>query len=315
MPLSFGALRGALVACLLAVVAAMAAHAGVLAAATRQTFTDYCSRDSRMTAAQQDRVLRLVDIARRELEASGRPLAIVSRSGLDLSRFGQRYSHAGVSLASGGGLRWSVRQLYYACDEKRPRLFDQGLAGFAMGTDDPDVGYLSLLLLPAGAELDALLAAATDDRLALSLLAGRYSANAHAFATRYLNCNQWLAELLGTAWAVEPAGHSPRESAQASLRALGYVPQALTVGSALLMTLGRWIPLVHLDDHPDEDLRTMTLRVSMPASIETFVRQRLPQTLRVELCHAGSRIVVRRGWSALPDDCRPEAGDEVIELD
>jgi len=46
---------------------------------------------------------------------------------------------------------WSARQLYYVCDENRPRIYDQDLAGFVMGTDDPSLGYVSIVRLPADA--------------------------------------------------------------------------------------------------------------------------------------------------------------------
>ena len=39
---------------------------------------------------------------------------------------------------------------------------------------------------------------------ALALLGREYSANAYPFSPRYQNCNQWVAELLATAW--RPAG-------------------------------------------------------------------------------------------------------------
>ena len=32
-------------------------------------------------------------------------------------------------------------------------------------------------------------------------------------------------------------------------------------------------------------------RVSMPASIEAFVRERVPGARRVEFCHAGTRVL------------------------
>ena len=83
-----------------------------------------------------------------ELDQSGAQMALVSRSGLALQRLDQRYSHAGVSLKASDNTPWSVRQLYYACDEQRPRLFDQGMSGFVMGANDPDEGYLSIVLLP-----------------------------------------------------------------------------------------------------------------------------------------------------------------------
>ena len=71
-------------------------------------------------------------------------------------------------------------------------------------------GYVSAVFLPdeAAAPLER---AALDDRHALALLRGDYSANAYVWAQRYLNCNQWVAELLGMAWATRrPATtHAP----------------------------------------------------------------------------------------------------------
>ena len=116
-----------------------------------------CDRASPLTARQQDHLLRFAAMVKRELDDSGEAIALIARSGLDLQRFGIRYSHAGVSLKASDNTPWSVRQLYFACDEGRPRLFDQGLAGFLFGTDDPTIGYVSIVLLPRheAAALDA----------------------------------------------------------------------------------------------------------------------------------------------------------------
>ncbi|HUP06958.1 MAG TPA: DUF2145 domain-containing protein, partial [Caldimonas sp.] len=101
------------------------------ASASSIAFCDQATRPS--SARQQDRLLRFAAVVRAELEASDGASAIVARSGLDLDRFGQRYSHAGVSLRTSGNGAWSVRQLYFACDERVPRLYDQGMAGFVAG--------------------------------------------------------------------------------------------------------------------------------------------------------------------------------------
>jgi hypothetical protein len=182
-----GVLR--VLACAAAVLWASAAPAAALR---------YCDRPAEASPAEQDRLLRVGALIKSELERSGRRVALIARSGLDLSRFGVRYSHAGVSLQASPNTPWSVRQLYYACDERRPRLFDQGLAGFLLGVDDPALGYISMVLLPEG-ESAALERAALDNAQALSLLGGSYSANAHPQSLRYQNCNQWLAELLALA--------------------------------------------------------------------------------------------------------------------
>jgi hypothetical protein len=53
----------------------------------------------------------------------------------------------------------------------------------------------------------------------------------------------------------------------------------------------------------------------MPASIEAFVHATVPGATRIELCHAGPRVVIRRGWEPIPEGCMPEALDTVITLD
>jgi hypothetical protein len=254
----------------------------------------FCQTSINISATEQDRVLRFAGVVKGELERSGAGVALISRAGLDLSRFGQLYSHAGVALRDNPGGPWAVRQLYYACDESRPRLFDQGIAGFALGADAPSHGHVSLLFLPEedGALLER---AALDRRLALALLAGQYSANAYAYSTRYQNCNQWVAELLASAWGRLDAPEHPREDAQQWLRAQGYTAGPVRIPSHWMMFAGQFVPLVHLNDHPLEDTQALALHVSVPASIESFVHRQAPQTRRVELCHTSAHIVVRRG--------------------
>ena len=277
-----------------------------------------CDRPSSLTATQQDRLLRFAAVAREQLHSSGQRVALVARSGLDLSRFAVRYSHAGISLLESGNTPWSVRQLYYACDAQQPRLFDQGLAGFVMGTDDPAIGFLSILLLPADAAA-ALEQAALDKPLALRLLAPRYSANAYPYSLRYQNCNQWVMELLASAWGGPISGvdigDGSRAQAQAWLAAQGYAPAPVQVGSHGLMALGAFIPWVHFDDHPEADRFALQFRTSLPDAMALFVHQRLPTTRRIELCHDAHQVVVRHGWRPLAAGCVAEPGDAVVVLD
>jgi hypothetical protein len=274
----------------------------------------FCDRASPLTAQQQDRLLRFAAIARRELDASGQAIALIARSGLDLQRFGIRYSHAGVSLKASDNTPWSVRQLYFACDERRPRLYDQGLAGFLLGVEDPAVGYVSIVLLPRS-EAAALERTALDKARALRLLAATYSANAYPFSLRYQNCNQWVMELLATAWGALDDAADLRERAQAWLVDRAYAPAPVEVGSHALMFAAAFIPWLHLDDHPEEDLYALRLRISMPASIEAFVREHVPGAERIELCHDERQVVVHRGWEPVAEGCKPGTGDRVIALD
>ena len=273
----------------------------------------FCSPGAEPGAAVQDRLIQVAAVVKAELEASGHRAAIVARSGMALQRIGQRYSHAGVSLQDNPNTPWSVRQLYFACDEKRPRIFDQGLSGFVLGVHDADVGFVSVLLLPPSAE--ATLAQATlNDTLALQLLGGTYSANAHAFSLKYQNCNQWLAELLATAWGGLPGGVDARAQAQAWLQQQGYQATLLSLGWSPLLWLAPLSPWLHTDDHPATDLSAAQLRVSMPEGLERFVRGLVPGTQRLEFCYTARHVVLRQGWEPLPDSCVPAATDRVVLL-
>jgi hypothetical protein len=290
----------------------MAAIAGSLG-------TRFCDFQAQLQAPRLDRLLRFAAIARQALQDSGATVAVVARSGTNLQRFGVRYSHAGVSLLQGELGPWSVRQLYYDCGEGRPLIFDQGLAGFVAGTDDPGSGYLSAVLLPEPAA-QALRGAVLDKTLALALLAGRYSANAYAHSQRYQNCNQWLVEMMASAWGglaggAEAAPLRAREQAQAWLATAGYAPQGLQVGSHALMAVAPLLPFIHLDDHPEADRFALQLRTSLPADLERFVRQREPRARRIELCHNGGRVVLRQGWEPIAPGCVAGPGDRVFQLE
>jgi hypothetical protein len=290
---------------LLASLAALPAQAAALR---------YCDSPGEMSHEQRDRLFRFAALVRDELEGSGQRLALVSRSGLDLARFDQRYSHTGISLKGSEVAPWSVRQLYYACEERKPRLFDQGLTAFLLGLNDPQGGYISVVFLPEAAAA-ALEPAALDNRRALQLLGATYSANAYAYGLRYQNCNQWVMEMLATAWSEAPQADEARVRAQAWMRAQGYEGSEFRLPFPPMMWLSVAVPWLHHDDHPQADLDEAVFRVSMPASIEAFVRVRVPGARRVEFCHAGTRVVVHRGWEPIAEGCEPGPQDRVVMLD
>ena len=291
-----------------------AALCGLPWAACQAGALQYCDHPAPLNAAQKDQLFRFGAIIKTELDNSGAPLALVARSGLDLSRFGLRYSHAGVSLKASPNTRWSVRQLYYACDERRPRIFDQGLSGFLLGTDNPAIGYVSVVFMPATAA-DELERAALDNSRALQLLNATYSANAYAWGLQYQNCNQWVIELLAAAWGhLDDDAGAPRAQAQRWLADQGYEPSRVEIGNRTLTWAAAFVPWLHTDDHPSGDIDQMAYRISMPASIEGFVHATVPGASRVEFCHTERRVVVHRGWEPIGEGCVPGPQDSVIEL-
>ena len=295
-----------------ALVLALAAGTAQAASSGFNNSSNFCDRLHPLTASEQDRLLRFAAVVREELDSSDSGLVLVSRSGLDLSRFQIRYSHAAIGWRAANG-SWSARQLYYACDESRPRIYDQGLAGFVMGIDDPGLGYISIVKIPRSAA-DSVRSAALDPATALQLLSSRYSANAYAYSTLYQNCNQWVMEMLAVGWGGLAPGTDIRTRAQAWLHEASYAPEPVAVGSRLLMLATWFMPMLHLDDHPPDDRAALRLQVSLPATAEDFVRVRAPGSERVEICHNGTQVVVHRGWTPVPAGCVAGDADRVVEL-
>jgi hypothetical protein len=296
---------------------ALALAALLLPAAARAISFEVCDRPKEPGADQRDVMLRFGALVRDELAASGQDVVLVARSGLDLHRLDVRYSHEAVALKDNDGRPWSVRELYYSCEDHRPRVFDEGLTGFLLGTDDPDNGYVSLVFLPPG-HATPLRATAVDRHHALGVLGASYSANAYPFSTLHQNCNQWVMELIADAWGTRDAATSTdadaRAKAQAWMRAQGYLPTVFTVSAHPMTWLPDLVPWLSNDDHPPEEVAHDRYNVSMPASIETFVQARVPGATRVELCHAGRHVVVHRGWEDIAEGCVAAAGDRVLEL-
>ena len=298
--------------------AALAALLTLTMAAAHAVSFEICDRPKEPSADQRDVMLRFAAIVRDELAASGERVALIARSGLDLSRLDERYSHEGVAMKDSDGKPWTVRELYYSCEDHQPRIFDEGFTGFVMGTDDPDGSYVSLVFLPAD-RAASLRTTALDKQHALGVLGASYSANAYPFSTRHQNCNQWVMELLADAWGAadrnDPGTDADaRARAQAWLRAQGYLPTVFTVSAHPMTWLADLVPWLSNDDHPAEEVAHGRYSVSMPQSIETFVQAKVAGARRVEICHAGRRVVVHRGWDDIAEGCLAGAGDRSIML-
>ncbi len=299
---------------------ALAGLLTMLSAAAHAISFEVCDRPKEPSADQRDVMLRFSAIVRDELAVADQDVALIARSGLDLRRLDVRYSHEAVALKDNDGKPWSVRELYYSCEDHKPRVFDEGFAGFVMGTDDPDTSYVSLVFLPPE-RAQSLRATAIDKHHALGVLGASYSANAYPFSTRHQNCNQWVIELLAQAWgagdAVAPdAGTDAdaRTRAQAWLRAQGYLPTVFTVSAHPMTWLPDLVSWLANDDHPPHEVAHNRYNVSMPASIETFVQAKVPAAHRVEICHAGRRVVLHRGWDDIAAGCVAGPGDQTYEL-
>ena len=292
--------------------AALVLAAALLAAGPCRAMSfEVCDRAREPSADEKDVMLRFGAIVREELAAADQDVALIARSGLDLHRLDVRYSHEGIALKDSAASPWAVRELYYSCEDHRPRVFDEGLAGFLLGTDDPRTSWASLVFLPPEAAA-TLRDAALDRRRSLAVLGASYSANAYAFSTVHQNCNQWVMELIAGAWGAPDAG---REASQRWLREQGYLPTVFTASAHPMTWLADLVPWLANDDHPAEEIAHDRYNVSMPASIETFVRAKAAGATRMEFCHAGRHVVIHEGWSDIAEGCVAGPGDRVVELE
>lgn len=273
----------------------------------------FCDNKVSLNADQKNRLLLFANTIKEVLNESGNQMALMSRSGIDLDRFNIRYSHSGISLKNSQNTPWSVRQLYYGCDEGRPSIYDQGLAGFVMDQSSTDVPYISLVFLPSYME-GGVQTSALDNKTALSLLGGDYSANAYAYSTKYQNCNQWLIEMLAHVWGALPAEINGRQSAQAWLKEQQYQPSDINVKYRFYIWASYFVPLIHTDDHPADNISNKDFMVSMPASIEGFVHTMVPGARRVELCLKDNTVIIHQGWELMKDNCVAGEGDKTVTL-
>jgi hypothetical protein len=267
-----------------------------------------CPTPPASTAQELDTHLQLAALIEQEWQARAEPVALISRSGLNLSAIAHRYSHAGFLRAPGLEASTAppqVRQLYFDCDTAQPRVFDEGLAGFVRGVANDTHARFSVVWWPAAAS-QALVPAVSNDERALTLVSPTYQAQAHVWSLETQNCNQWLAEMLAAAFD----GARDRATAQRWLREQGYTGSTIQLPWVGWLWAAALMPHMSLQDHPGDDLRARRFQVSMPESVERFVRQRWPQAERVEWCLRGREVVVRRGWLPLDEHCLPAAGDE-----
>lgn len=273
----------------------------------------YCDQPAKANLAQTDRMLRFGHLVENMLDETAAQALVVSRSGFDLERFNLHYSHAGVVLRDEAQQGWSVRQLYFDCAAERPRIYDQGIPGFLLGNEEGLPTFISMVFLPPDEER-RLVFQARSKQVALSLLGPTYSANAYPFSTLYQNCNQWVLELLAYAWGNFPAeAPDRRAAAQGWLKAQGYRPTQIRLGP-FLDAASWFVPLVHRDDQPANELAEGKVSLSMPDSVEDFVRQQAPAATRLEICLKGTTVVIRKGWRRLDANCVAEPADQVMQL-
>jgi len=186
-------------------------------------------------------------VARLDREAE--VVALVGRAGSDLStlRFAgetPRFTHVALAVREDG--EWWVHHLLNTHGGKHGHLYRQPLIDFFR--DDP-FAYRVSLVAPSSA-LQHAIAGVLRSPLRQTLFTPHYSRIAYPFSTRYMNSNQWVAEIVGAA----RGGGETRADVQRFLAASGLEPSLLLGIGPVAQLYSRFASRnTRLDDHPPRE--------------------------------------------------------------
>ena len=226
------------------------------------------------SAASFISAMDLAEKTRAALNASQAQVAIVSRVGQDLSKYGLRYSHMAYVRRDNSG-RWLVVHELNECGTARSALYEQGLANFFM---DDLVAFEADILIPSPqsqTRIVAMLASTTP----LRLHRARYNMLAYAFSTEYQNSNQWVLETYAA--SASEMALNDRARAQAWLKLAGYRPLTLHVPAGARLGARLFRANIAFDDHPFGRRAAGQIDTVTVESVQRFVRQREPESRQV----------------------------------
>lgn len=251
--------------CAVALLAAVCAWAPALAGQD-------CGERAAPTPQALARGLELGQRVRDQLEKSGAAAALVARVGLNLSEYGQRYTHMGVAVRDHVRRRWQVLHLFNPCGKAESEITVQPLEQFF----EVDLfEYEALVATPAYAVQAALRGAFMNPATTRALHKPAYNMIAHPFNTRFQNSNQWILEML--ALVLDRSGSiQDRVAAQAWLQRSGYEPGSIRISNLRRSGARLFSPHVSFADHTQEEFEKQTYLVITVDSIVRFLASQDP---------------------------------------
>lgn len=233
---------------------------------------------SKMKGSSFIAAMNLAEKTRATLDASNAQVAIISRVGQDLSRYGLRYSHMAYVWRDNAQKRWTVVHELNQCGSARSSLYEQGLANFFL---DDLFAYEANVFIPTPYSQKKIMAVLASP-VAQRLHGRRYNMLAYAFSTQYQNSNQWVLETYAASSA--DVQISQRSQAQAWLKLAGYRPSTIHVPAGTRLGARLFRANIAFDDHPFGRRAAGRIDTVTVESVLRFVRAREP---------AGREILVR----------------------
>jgi hypothetical protein len=202
-----------------------------------------------------------------QLEASGASTALVARIGLNLSEFGQRYTHMGVAVRDHVRKRWQVLHLFNPCGKAESEILVQPLEKFY----EVDLyEYEGLIITPSYAKQAALRTTFMSPATTRLLHNPAYNLIAHPFNTRFQNSNQWILEMTGLAFD-ERRAINDRSSAQNWLKTQGFEPGVIRITNLRRSGARLFSANVSFADHTQEEYEKQQYQVVTVDAISRFL--------------------------------------------
>lgn len=198
------------------------------------------------------------------LDASGQKLVVLARRGQDLEKYGVTFSHAAFAVKDDGA--WLVYHDLNLCGTAVSKLFVQGLAEFLA---DDLLSQEVAVVMPETWLQDRLIQVLSSKEEQFRMHRADYSAVAYPYALKYQNSNGWLLETY--ARAASEVLLPGRTEAQSWLKAAGYVPSVIELGTFTRLGARMFKANVAFDDQPPELRWNGKITASTGDSVLRFV--------------------------------------------
>jgi hypothetical protein len=236
-----------------------------------------CGEKAAASAESLARGLTLGERVRDQLERSGASAALVGRVGLDLSEYGQHFTHLGLAVRDHVRKRWQVLHLFNPCGKSESEIMLQPLEKFyAVSLFEEE----ALLLTPSYAKQAMLRNVFMNPVLAKRLHKPAYNLIAHPFDTRFQNSNQWILETSVLALN-EPNVIMSRSAAQAWLKAKGFEPGSIRISNLKRSGARLFSAHVSFADHTEEEYQKQAYQVVTVDAIAKFLTTLDPEMVRL----------------------------------
>lgn len=207
-------------------------------------------------------------LLKKTLDQLNPSVALISRVGSDISKYGLYYSHAGFVVKDYPGRpgQWTVIQLLNECGTSHSSIYAQGLINFFMdGLYNMDFQVITLTV-PTQRSVVTIL----NSPWMLALHNPSYNKVAYPFSTMFQNSNQWVLEVIVSATTQAKT----REEIQQILAKTQFKPSIIRTSTLTKIGAELFIKNIHVVDHPDQERSSNQFSIVSVDAVIDYLKKR-----------------------------------------